>query len=134
MTKSIEEMIINGDKPEKKMGAPVKEMDLKQVELFGRFRATYKTMAAWFGVNKDTINERMNDEGSDFSVHYKKGMADLQLRLSEAQIETALVDKVPSMQIWLGKQHLGQRDKQDVENSGTIKTVTIVEEFKKDET
>jgi hypothetical protein len=38
------------------------------------------------------------------------------------------------MQIWLGKQHLGQRDKQDVENSGTIKTVTIVEEFKKDET
>jgi hypothetical protein len=116
-----------------KTGRPRAEIDLNQVEIFGKFRATYETMAAYFDVTERTIKGRMADKDSDFFHHYKKGLADLQLKLSEAQIETALIDKVPSMQIWLGKQHLGQKDKQEVEQSGTITTVTVVEEFKKEE-
>lgn len=110
-------------------GRPKTKYDLDQVELFGRFRATYKTMADWFGVCEKTIKREMTNVDGEFCPRYKKGMADLKLTLSEAQIETALVDKVPSMQIWLGKQYLGQRDKQEVDNNHKITTVNVVEKF-----
>ena len=38
-----------------KVGRPKTEYDLKQVELFGRFKATYQTMADWFEVDVRTI-------------------------------------------------------------------------------
>ena len=40
------------------------------------------------------------------------------------QFETALGGNV-SMQIWLGKQHLGQRDKTELEQSGTVTNIQV---------
>ena len=116
-----------------KTGRPLVEMDLNQVEIFGKFRATYETMAAYFGVSERTIKRRMVDDEDEFCHHYKKGMADFQLSLAEAQVRNAVENDNATLQIWLGKQYLGQTDKQLIEQSGTITTVTIVEEFKEDE-
>ena len=59
-------------------------------------------MADWFGVARDTLKY-------NFSEYIAKGRADLKHRLRRAQIKTAL-DGNATMQIWLGKQYLGQRE------------------------
>ena len=95
---------------EKKVGRPKKEFDIKQVEIFGRFKATYETMADYFGVSEQTIRRNMQDEDSEFSKVYKKNYSFSKLKLSEAQFKVALEKLNPKMLIWMGKQHLGQRE------------------------
>lgn len=90
------------------MARPRIELDSKQAEIFGYFKATRETMADFLGVSLSTISERMSTE-NEFSLAYKKGFADLKMKLSEAQIQTALKGNA-TMQIWLGKQHLEQSE------------------------
>lgn len=94
-----------------KGGRPKAEFDLKQVELMGYFKATYETMADYFGVSRETIKRKMADETGEFCSHYKKGNSRLKLKLSEAQIKCAIDKLNPALLIWLGKVHLGQTDK-----------------------
>lgn len=50
--------------------------------------------------------------------------------LSSAQFATAISDRNPTMQIWLGKQHLGQKDKVEYEGGGrnelTVRVVAVM--------
>lgn len=113
-----------------KRGRPKKDenIDLEQVYLFGRFKATYETMADYFEVSTRTIERWMSydeekpETKTDFCRSYKKGLADMKLKLSEAQIKSAIDDRNGTMLVWLGKQHLGQSDKQEIEHSGEVKT------------
>jgi len=117
--------------PKKPVGRPPEEFDLEQVELFGRFKATYDTMSSWFGVSTRTIERLMSPENleeTEFCRSYKKGMADLQLKLSEAQIRNALVENNATLQVWLGKQYLNQKDKQEID-SNIKSTNTEVSEY-----
>ena len=88
-------------------------LDPASAEAFGRMKATHETMAEFFGVSHDTIARRMADPESPFCVAYKKGFAGLRMRLSEKQIQVALSAGNVTMLIWLGKQYLGQADKQE---------------------
>ena len=45
--------------------------------------------------------------------------------LKAKQYQTAMDGNV-TMQIWLGKQYLGQRDKTDVEQSGTTTQINVI--------
>ncbi len=104
------------------IGRPKEEFNLEQVELFGRFKATYDTMSDWFGVSTRTIERLMspsNEEITDFCRAYKKGNSDLKLKLSEAQIHNALVEGNATLQVWLGKQYLNQKDKQEINSNVT---------------
>jgi len=92
-----------------KVGRPKSEFNLKQVEIFGKFKATYETMAEYFSCSVDTIRRRMQDENSEFSKVYKKAFANTKLKLSEAQLYYALKGNA-TLLIWTGKQLLGQRD------------------------
>lgn len=92
----------------KKVGRPKIKLDSKQGELFGYIKATYDTMAEYLGVSIDTIRARMRED-CEFSKSYKRGFGGLKMKLSEAQIQTALKGNA-TMQIWLGKQYLGQTD------------------------
>ena len=113
-----------------KVGRPKTEYDLKQVELFGRFKATYQTMADWFEVDVRTVEREMSpDADTEFCRAYKKGMADLKLRLSEAQIHNALVNNNATLQVWLGKQYLEQKDKSEVDNTHRVDIIKIQTEF-----
>ncbi len=103
--------------PEGLGGRPRAEdsFDMEQVKLFGRFRATYKTMADFLNVSERTIERLMADEGSKFCRYYNKGFSTMKMSLSEAQVNAALNGN-SALLIWLGKQHLDQRDKQEIES------------------
>ena len=112
------------DKPKKPVGRPRIELDPKQAKIFGYFRATYQTMAEQIGCSHDTIQREMDRENSDFASEYKKGFAAMKMKLSEAQVKTAIDEHNPTLLVWLGKQYLGQKDVPDSENEN--KTITMI--------
>ena len=59
-------------------------------------------------------------DNDDFSTAYKKSFTKLQDRLACAQVYKAIDKGDTIMQIWLGKQHLGQRDTQEIQTKVSI--------------
>ena len=107
-------------------GRPRIEFEMKEVQLLGRFRATYQTMAEWFECSYKTIERKMNDDNSEFCRVYKKSMATTKLKLSEAQLKYALNGNA-SLLIWLGKQYLDQEDKKEIEFSDNqVKEIKMI--------
>ena len=111
-------------KAKKPVGRPRIELDPKQAKIFGYFRATYDTMAEQIGCHVDTIRAAMQDEDSEFSKAYKKGFSSMKMKLSEAQVKTAIEDRNPTLLVWLGKQYLDQKDNpmpdEDVNKNYTV--------------
>lgn len=99
-------------------------VDLEQVALLGRFRATHETMAEHFDVCVRTIERYMKDEESEFCRVYKKAFSECKMSIAEAQVNAALEGNA-TLLIWLGKQHLNQVDKQEVKQEVELKTFTI---------
>ena len=110
-------------KAKKPVGRPRIELDPKQAKIFGYFRATYDTMAEQIGCHVDTIRAAMQDENSEFSKAYKNGFSSMKMKLSEAQVKTAIEEHNPTLLVWLGKQYLEQKDIPDGES---FPAVTIV--------
>jgi hypothetical protein len=69
-------------------------------------------------VSKSTLERAIAKEGSPASEAWAAGKSHLNNRLRVAQVELAIDDKNPTMQIWLGKQLLGQRDYKRIEVTG----------------
>ena len=111
-------------KAKKPVGRPRIELDPKQAKIFGYFRATYDTMAEQIGCHVDTIRAAMQDEDSEFSKEYKKGFSSMKMKLSEAQVKTAIEEHNPTLLVWLGKQYLNQNDNpmpdEDVNKNYTV--------------
>ena len=111
-------------KAKKPTGRPRIELDPKQAKIFGYFRATYDTMAEQIGCHVDTIRAAMQDEDSEFSKEYKKGFSGMKIKLSEAQVKTAIEEHNPTLLVWLGKQYLDQKDNpmpdEDVNKNYTV--------------
>ena len=111
-------------KAKKPVGRPRIELDPKQAKIFGYFRATYDTMAEQIGCHVDTIRAAMQDDKSEFSKEYKKGFSGMKMKLSEAQVKTAIEDRNPTLLVWLGKQYLNQKDSpmpdEDVNKNYTV--------------
>lgn len=101
-----------------KRGRPKIKFDLEQVEKLAMLQCTYDELAAFFDCSKDTIINRMKDDES-FSAAYKNGLEKGKMSLRRMQWRAAESGNV-TMLIWLGKQHLGQTDKQDVKHSGEM--------------
>ena len=111
-------------KAKKPVGRPRIELDPKQAKIFGYFRATYDTMAEQIECHVDTIRAAMQDDKSEFSKAYKKGFSGMKMKLSEAQVKTAIKDRNPTLLVWLGKQYLNQKDSpmpdEDVNKNYTV--------------
>jgi hypothetical protein len=90
-------------------GRPRKKFDLKKVEHCGKLGSSFEDMAAMLDCSLSTISALMNDEGSEFSKSYKKGLANTSSRIRSKQIKMAVNGVVP-MSIWVGKNLLGQFD------------------------
>ena len=88
------------------------DIDPKKVEALASYGCTNTEIASFFGCEKSTITKR-------FSINVAKGKEGGKIRLRQKQFETAMNGNV-AMLIWLGKQMLDQRDKQDLEASGDI--------------
>lgn len=94
---------------ETKVGRPKIQFDLERVEMCGYFHATYETMAYFFDCSIDTIRRQMQNTESEFCHAYKKGLSNMKMRLSEAQLKSAMKGNA-TMQIWLGRNYLGQSE------------------------
>ena len=86
-----------------------KPLDMKVVEGMASVGATNVEIADFLGVSEALVRKRG-------AVILAKARASLRMRLRQAQIKTAMAGN-PAMQIWLGKQMLGQVEKHEV--SGT---------------
>lgn len=100
-------------------GRPSMEFDIAEVEKLGMLGATAPEIAAWFNCGLRTIERRMAKTDGEFRRAYEKGFGRLKISLRRQQIEIAKGGSV-AMLIWLGKQMLGQADKQEVKEDSTV--------------
>jgi len=97
-------------------GRPRLEFDLKLVEDLGKIQSTHSELAAVLGCSLDTVKDRLKND-SEFSTAYEKGLENGKSSLRRIQWKSALSGNT-TMQIWLGKQYLGQRDVHHTELTG----------------
>jgi hypothetical protein len=96
-------------KQKPKRGRPKKFVDLELVEKLAHIQCTHAEIASTLGVSVDTLQRH-----KDFAATYKKGAEGGRKSLRRMQFESANRGNVV-MQIWLGKQYLGQRDQHTTE-------------------
>jgi hypothetical protein len=113
-------------------GRPPVPLDLRQVEELARIGCTEADMAAVLGVSVDTIQDRRRTS-DEFRGAVDKGQASLRNALRRLQVKKALEGNV-TMLIWLGKQLLGQSDRQGIEHSGAegrppIQIIEVVKSY-----
>lgn len=94
----------------RKTGRPPIKFDVKQIEAFGRIGCSYAEIAWALQVSETTIDDRMAND-KPFRAAYKKGATESRQGVRRAQLQSALQGNA-TMQIWLGKQWLDQRDVQ----------------------
>jgi hypothetical protein len=87
-----------------KRGRPKKFVDLELVEKLAHIQCTYGEIASTLGVSVDTLQRN-----KDFAATYKRGAEGGRKSLRRMQFESANKGNVV-MQIWLGKNYLGQSD------------------------
>ena len=88
------------------MGRPRKQINVEMVTELARLGCTAEEIASVLGCHRNTIDRR-------FSEVIKRGREHLKHSLRRWQVISAKNGSV-AMQIWLGKQYLGQSDKQEV--------------------
>lgn len=108
-------------KPKAKRGRPPTPIDLDVVKKLANIQATDPEIAAWLGMTEEGFRLRKNKDGELLGV-LKKGRADGRSSLRRMQFQTAEKGN-PTMQIWLGKQLLGQRDKIEQEIDTTVNII-----------
>ena len=95
-------------------GRPSKEIDQKQFENLCSILCTLEEISGWFRCSDSTIKRWCKATyGENFERVYKKFSEDGKISLRRYQFQ--LAKKNATMAIWLGKQHLGQRDYEDAE-------------------
>ncbi len=90
------------------MARPLIEIDENDVEKLAQMQCTMKEIAAFFDCSVDTLERR-------FAEVIRKGREKGRITLRRLQWQAAQKGNV-TMMIWLGKQMLGQSEKQEVMN------------------
>jgi hypothetical protein len=89
-------------------GRPRKELSPGEVYKLAKLGCTDVEIADFFGVSEDTFARRKKDD-PEVAMALMTGRADVKMSLRRLQWRSA--QKSITMQIWLGKQFLGQSDK-----------------------
>ena len=101
------------NEPKKKVGRPQAEIDLEQVERLAAIDCTEPEIAAVLGIDYATW-KRHKKRNPDIVETVERGKENAKASLRRLQWKTASEGN-PTMQIWLGKQRLGQQDKKHIE-------------------
>jgi hypothetical protein len=103
----------------KKGGRPTLEIDWSIFDKLCGLQCTLSELAGFFDCSEDTIERAVKREKKvGFADYYKKKSSQGKISLRRNQFR--LAEKNATMAIWLGKQYLGQSDKQLVEHSGSV--------------
>ena len=90
-------------------GRPRVEVDLEMLANLAGFLFTAADCARFFGCGVSTIDRRLKEAGwSGYAEFFHIHSAGTRIRLRQLQWKSAASGNV-SMQIWLGKQYLGQQ-------------------------
>lgn len=95
------------------MARPRLNIDKEQFEKLCSIQCTLNEIAGFFNCSEDTIErwcERTYKEGFADVYSKKRGIGKVSLRRSQFR----MAETNPTMAIWLGKQYLGQTDRQEV--------------------
>lgn len=99
-----------------------KPVDLEEIKALAQIGCTLEDMAAVLRCSTNWITLQM-DNNPAFALAMEEGRASMKMSLRRRQLEIALKGSVP-MLIWLGKQVLGQSDKQE-QNVKTEVSITV---------
>jgi len=100
-------------KQEKPKGRPKKEIDVQVLKHLCEMQCTLTECAHVLGVSTDTLKRNYADV-------IQMGKSQGKISLRRAQWKNAIEKNNVTMQIWLGKQCLGQSDSPLDEEAGTI--------------
>jgi len=92
--------------------AELESIDPEQVRKLAALHATEDEIAAFFGVHKNTIRRHFKDA-------IRRGREEAKIELRRLQWQKARSGNV-TMLIWLGKQYLGQTDREDITTGGQV--------------
>jgi hypothetical protein len=110
-----------------------KTINWKKVDNYLRAQCSGVGIASLLGIHENTLYERCKEEKGMAFVEYstqKKGEGKELLRAK--QFATAMEGE-KAMLIWLGKQYLDQRDKKDLDVSGKLSVLDLLDEDEEDE-
>lgn len=105
------------------MAPPQINIDEGEVARLALLNCHTRTIAEHIGVDERTLRRRC-------AALIKKKRAEFRISLREAQSEKAIKLKDTTMQIWLGKQYLDQRDKKEMVVGGIVGVVHTAAELK----
>jgi hypothetical protein len=96
-----------------KMGRPVKQIDADAFEKLCAIWCTITDIAGFFDCSVDTIERFCQAQyKATFAAVYKAKSSIGRVSLRRKQYEVAMAGSVPLL-IWLGKQHLDQRERRE---------------------
>jgi AraC-like DNA-binding protein len=110
------------------VGRPRVEIDMDTLRQLVMIQCTATECASVLGVSVDTIDRRLKEEfGMNFAEFFEKHSGEGKASLRRMQWKSAKDGNV-TMQIWLGKQLLEQRDKHAVtgDNGDPIETINRI--------
>lgn len=114
------------------MGRPIKTINIKEVDKLCEMQCTEREIAAWFDISVDTLERRIKEKTDiTFAEYFEQKRGKGKISLRRKQMEMALDGNI-TMLIWLGKQYLDQKDKQELEHSGEISYTVKPAEFGSD--
>ena len=92
-------------------GRPRKEINWDELARLCKILCTIDEICSILDIDENTLNARIKEKGYEgFSAYYKTHSANGKMSLRRVQWKKALEDENTTMQIWLGKQYLGQSD------------------------
>jgi hypothetical protein len=101
-----------------KGGRPKKTIDFETFDKLIQIQCTGEEIAAYFEINYDTLDRIIKDKHNmSFSEYFEQNRGKGKISLRRAQFQTAMSGNT-TMQIWLGKNWLGQTDKQEISHQG----------------
>ena len=94
-------------------GRPQIKIDWRALDALCAVQCTLAEIAAHFGVSEDTIERAVKrEQGASFADYFEQKRKGGFASLRRKQYQVAMSGNV-TMLIWLGKQWLGQADRQD---------------------
>jgi hypothetical protein len=109
------------------MARPTKDLESMEFDGWDQLKvlaiwATAEYCSEQLGISADSLDRRLREKfGHGFAEYKKKVQEPMRINLLKKQYDVAMSGNV-SMLIWLGKQHLGQKDKVEQE----VKEVDLV--------
>lgn len=107
------------------MGRPQKQFDLAEVEKLAAIGCTAEEIGYFFDCSTELIRQRKH-ESPEFLAAYENGKAQGRMSLRHWQYQKAKDGNV-TMMIWLGKQLLGQSDRQEIQHGGEVGINTMAD-------